>query len=715
VVLIVVSIVVLFSLANRGQRIFIHFDEGHGLKSGDAVRCRGITVGEVRSVELSADLKGVDVVIDLRPRAGGIAVEGSRFWIVRPRAGLTGVSGLDTVVGAKYVAVNPGKGKAKRSFDGLNEEPVDTEPAGLNIVLEGKRMGGLRPGVPLFYRQKRIGSVVKAKLVAGGRTVEVHVYVEPQYKKWVYENSEFWNVSGFRLQGSVVSGLTFSAESAETLLAGGVAMVTFGTPRASVSNGHRFPLADEPPKEHGDQVFVHFKEGHGLKPGDVLRHRGITLGEVRSVELSRDRKGVDVVIDLRPTVRGIAVEGSRFWIVRPQATLTGVSGLDTVVGSKYVAVSPGSDTDKVQQKFDGEEAPVFELEPGGLQIVVQDRRTGGLRPGAPLTYRGVRIGIVLSAGLASDTSAVDVHVHVLPAYKELVRENSVFWNVSGIKVGGVFRRLALEIESAEAVLAGGMAMATPTKPGKPARDGKRFTLKDKEPDDLLKQYDPSIPLIDPRLPEGVTVPRLVQATLQYRPKRILAKLLERRGLLLPVGTTWLLGPEDLLSVPNKGVKGKGDLALEGESQSIPADNPTGKKMTRPLRWLEITEPALRKELKENLKDPLPKNRLRHPTKREDCLLVANSSSKPIFISTARLKRTAEGWTIAPSLSGDLTPEQWHGAAAVSVKDGAVIGLLQVPLKKGRKLIIPLPEDLLRQGPFAAERSSRRSPRGNGPP
>jgi len=67
--------------------------------------------------------------------------------------------------------------------------------------------------------------------------------------------------------------------------------------------------------------------------------------------------------------------------------------------------------------------------------VVQDKRTGGLRPGAPLTYRGVRIGNVVSSGLASDASAVDVRVYVLPAYRELVCEHSKFWNVSGFKFG----------------------------------------------------------------------------------------------------------------------------------------------------------------------------------------------------------------------------------------------------------------------------------------
>src|SRR5436309_3486260 len=81
--------------------------------------------------------------------ARAVAVQESRFWIVRPQAALTGFSGLDTVVGAKYVAILPGGGAPERRFVGLEEPPVlelePPEPGGLRIVLESGRLGGLRP------------------------------------------------------------------------------------------------------------------------------------------------------------------------------------------------------------------------------------------------------------------------------------------------------------------------------------------------------------------------------------------------------------------------------------------------------------------------------------------------------------------------------------------------------------------------------------------
>src|SRR5437763_123006 len=99
----VVTVVLTLAWSRRGVPISVRFQDGHGLKPGDAVRCRGIVIGEVRSVRLAADLVGVVAQAELDADAAQVARAGSKFWIARPEAGLTiGVRGLDTVVGAKY-------------------------------------------------------------------------------------------------------------------------------------------------------------------------------------------------------------------------------------------------------------------------------------------------------------------------------------------------------------------------------------------------------------------------------------------------------------------------------------------------------------------------------------------------------------------------------------------------------------------------------------
>ena len=106
--------------AQRGPIITINFANGEGLRAGDPVSFRGVQVGKVREVLLTPDLAGVSTRIELNKDASGLAVEGSRFWVVRPELSLTRVSGLETLLGPRYIEAEPGPaGSPARSFQGL--------------------------------------------------------------------------------------------------------------------------------------------------------------------------------------------------------------------------------------------------------------------------------------------------------------------------------------------------------------------------------------------------------------------------------------------------------------------------------------------------------------------------------------------------------------------------------------------------------------------
>ncbi len=158
----------------RGLIITVTLDQGHGLQAGDAVRFRGIVVGEVREVELSSDLQDVIASVSLRERANEIARAGSRFWVVRPRLGLDQVAGLETLVGPRYLAVLPDRGPRQVHFIGLSEPPLveQIHPGDLEIILEAPSRGELRPVALLLYRMVRIGTVLSVGLTSDGGAVE---------------------------------------------------------------------------------------------------------------------------------------------------------------------------------------------------------------------------------------------------------------------------------------------------------------------------------------------------------------------------------------------------------------------------------------------------------------------------------------------------------------------------------------------------------------
>ena len=236
----------------RIEEITIYFANGHGLTIGDELRHRGIMVGEVTSVDLDKNLAGVSVRVRLASSASDLARAGTHFWVERPRIGFSGIRGLETIVGGRYLGVLPGPPNAppRDQFTGLENAPVAVErvAGGLEIVLDSPHRYGVDAGAPLTHRGVEIGTILAVGLASDAASVELRAYVYPEYRSLVRDNTRFWSTSGIDLDIGV-SGVHFSADTLATIAAGGVALATPETEGRVVSTGHRFQLLERPADE----------------------------------------------------------------------------------------------------------------------------------------------------------------------------------------------------------------------------------------------------------------------------------------------------------------------------------------------------------------------------------------------------------------------------------------------------------------------------------
>lgn len=229
-----------------GPLIRLQFEDGYGLRPDDRLRYRGVDVGEVERIELNPERTGVLVHVRLTPDAKTLAAEGSKFWIVRPVFSLDAIQGLDTLIGAKYVAVEPGPANAKSQnhFAGLDKSPILVPSAGsLEIMLDAKTRGGLENGAPILFRGFAIGTVVQVGLASDARTVRARCAIDPEYRELVREKSQFWNRSGWRLDVGL-SGIKLDADTLSQIVSGGIEMATPPDGSSIVSTGYRFVLHD---------------------------------------------------------------------------------------------------------------------------------------------------------------------------------------------------------------------------------------------------------------------------------------------------------------------------------------------------------------------------------------------------------------------------------------------------------------------------------------
>ena len=235
-------------------------------------------------------------------------------------------------------------------------------------------------------------------------------------------------------------------------------------------------LVYERMRETGPEITIRFNSGDGLRAGQTpLKYRGVVVGEVSDIDLSEDHKEVLVKARVRRSAVSIMRDGATFWIVRPQLGFGNVSGLGTVLSGPEIQVLPGRGEARTQ--FNGVDHPPAAMETPGLKLILRAEHPRSLRGNSPVYYRGVEVGVVQKIDLAPNAASADVHILIRQRFAPLVREGSVFWNVSGVNLkANILKGVELELESLRSLVTGGIEFATPSEKMARAKSGTVFFL-----------------------------------------------------------------------------------------------------------------------------------------------------------------------------------------------------------------------------------------------
>jgi paraquat-inducible protein B len=287
------------SIFDQGPTVTVSFRSADGLEPGKTkVKFRDADIGLVRSISLAKDLSKVLVTIDMSKEAKRFTAIDTRFWVVRPRIGASGVSGLGTLLSGAYIGVDAGKSEeTKDEFVGLELAPqVVGDEKGSQYTLHSESLGSIDIGSPIFYRRIAVGQVVAYDLDEKGRGVKMTVFVKAPYDRYVGKDTRWWHASGVdvRLDSN---GFKINTQSLAALLVGGLAFETSNgdKPEAAAPNGSNFLLAADEASALRDPdgpaitTVLYFDQSlRGLAPGAPVDFRGIVLGEVRSVGVEFD-------------------------------------------------------------------------------------------------------------------------------------------------------------------------------------------------------------------------------------------------------------------------------------------------------------------------------------------------------------------------------------------------------------------------------------------
>ncbi len=490
-----------FAARAAGRLLTVSFDNARGLTPKETRVCYlGQPIGLVESIRPSPSSSLILVSLRLMPEFDQLADSAASFTLVRPHISLDGVSGLDTLITGVYLEFLPGSGGAHtdlfagRSVTKEEWERQQADRQGLPFTLSAENLASLGKGAPVLYRGVVVGSILEKKLDKQEKPV-LYGVIRPEFRNALDADARFWRVPATSIKAGP-GFLKFDVNGLEGLLKGAVSFDVFSSRSQTAAPESQFALYDDEPNARAlsTPIKICFINGRGLAAAQTeLRYLGIPVGVVQKVETAEGR--VVVSARMNQGYEFLRREDSFFSIVRPNISLQGISGLETLISGVYIECTPGS-SKRLADTFTGRSTlDAEEILQSGLTLTLLSDSTP-INAGASVYYRGINVGRVTAKSLSSDGRHISLTIVVEKKYRHLVRENSKFWNASGLKASLGFLQFRIQTESIMAP-DGRIAFATPDNAamGAASADGASFDLSQSSRPEWLK-WNPSIPVGD---------------------------------------------------------------------------------------------------------------------------------------------------------------------------------------------------------------------------
>jgi paraquat-inducible protein B len=214
-------------------------------------------------------------------------------------------------------------------------------------------------------------------------------------------------------------------------------------------------------RNEGPTISIVVKSASGIEAGKtMIKYKDVNIGHVTTVQLSDDYSRVLVQAEIDKHAAGLIVEDAKFWVVAPHVTLSGVSGLNTLLSGQYIGFEAGSSKTRSRRFTALEVAPVITDQPG-RRLRLTAATLGSIGVGAPIYYRSMSVGQVEAYQLAADGKSIEATVFINSPYDKYVTTETRFWNASGIDVTVGANGVEIRTASIVAVLVGGLAFDVP--------------------------------------------------------------------------------------------------------------------------------------------------------------------------------------------------------------------------------------------------------------
>jgi paraquat-inducible protein B len=230
--------------------------------------------------------------------------------------------------------------------------------------------------------------------------------------------------------------------------------------------------------KRGPLIQITFDNAEGIAANQTeLRYRDLAVGVVEKVGFSNGLEKVQVFVRLDRNVADYVDTDAAFWVVRPEVTARGVTGLGTVLSGVYIQGIWNSTPGGLKTEFEGASQPPLNPEGRpGLKIRLRASPDGSLTGNTPIEYRGIDVGQMGQAEISQDGTTIEADAIIYEPHNRLISSATRFWDASGFKFSFGANGASLDFSSLATVLSGGTSFSTQISGGTAVPPGTIFTV-----------------------------------------------------------------------------------------------------------------------------------------------------------------------------------------------------------------------------------------------
>jgi paraquat-inducible protein B len=214
--------------------------------------------------------------------------------------------------------------------------------------------------------------------------------------------------------------------------------------------------------EHGPTITITFATADGIETGrTTIRYKNVELGQVTGIDLTSDSPHVVVTATMRPKAERMLRADTKFWLVQPRITPSGISGLTTIVSGAYIDMLPGKGPPCARSFTALETPPPKEGLVDGRDFTLVSDRLPSITNQSPVYYHGFQVGEIAGYELSDRDGSVAIRIFVYAPHESLIRPASRFWASSGLQLEVSGQGLKIGTESLLTLIDGGIVFDTP--------------------------------------------------------------------------------------------------------------------------------------------------------------------------------------------------------------------------------------------------------------